>query len=371
MKKRKITFDVLAAIALPLLFVLMLAKPDAVREAAAAALRDAGCVIVPVLFPFAVLSSFLLGSEMFSRTSSTLMRPICRHLHLPDEAGCAVLIGFFAGFPLGIGAVCRLYRDGKIGRDDAERLLALCHNTGPAFVIGYVGAAVFRSVPFGIFLYLTEITTALLIASCMAKNKPYIPSPKTIISKEKPTGFGSALRDSAVAMLMVTSAVVWCRTLVGVLVSVIPGFSGSVAEAVVSAVVECTSGITAASDLPGAATFALAGFSLGFSGISVLLQGASFASEAGLSMKKCTTAKVFQGLFCAAAAALYSRRSTAACMSPVTVVTADYRLLTILEIALLTLFLILPGIIEKFKKRRKHGAGNDIRITAEKSKITS
>ena len=55
-------------------------------------------------------------------------------------------------------------------------------------------------------------------------------------------------------------------------------------------------------EIGGKSGIVLSSFAIGFSGISVLLQGASFASNAGFSLRKTAAAKLLQGTICAIAA---------------------------------------------------------------------
>ena len=69
-------------------------------------------------------------------------------------------------------------------------------------------------------------------------------------------------------------------------------------EAILSSVFEFSSGVSAGARLGGNIGAALTGFSVGFSGISALMQVASFAFESGVSMKKCAVFKLLQGFIC-------------------------------------------------------------------------
>ena len=40
-----------------------------------------------------------------------------------------------------------------IGKEEAERLLGFCNNSGPAFIVGAVGAGIFGSPSVGLALY--------------------------------------------------------------------------------------------------------------------------------------------------------------------------------------------------------------------------
>ena len=341
--------------ALAVLFILMLAKPDVVRESATAALRDAVLLVVPVLFPFAVLSALLVGTKSFSVAAGRLMRPLTKRLRFTEDAGCAILVGFLAGFPLGSAAVCRLYKNGRLGKAEAERLLGLCHNTGPSFIVGYIGAAVFGSVRFGVFLYLTEVLSAVLLACLAAKKEP---RPMPLPPQPQNDGglpFSAALRDSASAMLTVTASVVWFRVLADVAASVLSPLDLPIPRAVLLSFLECTTGVSAASSIGGTLGYALAGFAIGFSGCSVLAQAAAFAGDAGLSMRRCCRGKVWQGLILSAAAALFSLGG-AIPAGGLTHAAVDYRLLTAIEVALLSLALIVPSVLEAIIRHRRAAA---------------
>ena len=345
MQKQKNSAGIWLTAVLVLLMILMLVQSDLVRESAAAAMRDCGTVIIPVLFPLAVLSALLIGSRAFAAAAGRLMRPLCKRLRFSEEAGCAILIGFLCGFPLGSNAVCRLYQSGRLGKEEADRLLALCHNTGPSFIVGYIGAALFDSIRFGIFLYMTEILSAILLAFVAARKAPRpLPHPPKAAS-DGSISLSAALRDSAAAMLTVAASVVFFRTLSAVLGGVIPCLALPIPRAVLLALLECTSGVGAGAATGGAVGFALAGFSLGFSGAAVLSQAAAAASDAGLSIKPCLAAKLRQGLISAFAAVLFTLGG-AVPASKITPVTVDYRLLTAFEVALLTLALIIPSVVE-------------------------
>ena len=60
------------------------------------------------------------------------------------------------------GPVTSLLNAGAVTAREAERLLAFCNNTGPAFFLGALGGGVFRSPRLGARLYLAHIAAAVL-----------------------------------------------------------------------------------------------------------------------------------------------------------------------------------------------------------------
>ena len=76
--------------------------------------------------------------------------------------GCAALIlGLMAGYPLGAASAAGLVQRGEIKREEGERLLGFCNNSGPAFLLGAAGAGVFGSAKAGILLYISHVLAAL------------------------------------------------------------------------------------------------------------------------------------------------------------------------------------------------------------------
>ena len=74
------------------------------------------------------------------------------------EAGAAAFIlGIVSGYPLGAVTAGQLYESNYLTKTEAERLCAFCNNSGPLFIIGSVGAAIYGNAGIGIMLYLFHI----------------------------------------------------------------------------------------------------------------------------------------------------------------------------------------------------------------------
>ena len=92
--------------------------------------------VVPSLLPFFMLSS-LLQQLGLPGILGRLLYPVTQKLFGIGGAGAsALLLGVTGGYPLGADAVARLRRSGALTREQAERALAFCNNSGPAFLVG-------------------------------------------------------------------------------------------------------------------------------------------------------------------------------------------------------------------------------------------
>ncbi|MFR5421544.1 MAG: hypothetical protein ACLTG4_06075 [Oscillospiraceae bacterium] len=80
----------------------------------------------------------------------------------------ALLLGVTGGYPLGADAVARLRRSGTLTREQAERALAFCNNSGPAFLVGAAGVGVFHSAGYGLLLYGVHVLSAVIVGMLFA-----------------------------------------------------------------------------------------------------------------------------------------------------------------------------------------------------------
>ena len=102
-------------------------------------------VIIPSLFPFFVLSALVVDLGLagyIGRALEGFMRPL---FNVPGACASAFVLGFVGGYPVGARTALSLYQKGMCTKTEAERLLSFCNNSGPAFILGVVGAGVFAS----------------------------------------------------------------------------------------------------------------------------------------------------------------------------------------------------------------------------------
>lgn len=136
-------------------------------ETAAAGISDGlllcARVIIPSLFPFLAISAFLSKSGVGDKIGQMLSPLTRKALHVPDAAGCAVIMGMLGGYPVGGKMIAELCREEKINRREARRLFLYCVNPGPAFAISAVGASVLRNRQSGLLLFVSLIISSMFI----------------------------------------------------------------------------------------------------------------------------------------------------------------------------------------------------------------
>jgi len=256
--------------------------------------------VIPSLFPFMVLSA------MASRAAS--------HFTGKNSARTAVILpvflGCLCGFPVGAATVASMYRNGALSKSKAEYLCALCNNTGPAFIIGVIGRSFWGGSEIGVMFYICQIVSAVLVFTVwrIFFGKSKLTTDDLIKNDVKPSekasgtdtfcsGFCNSVAESAVSVVQICGYIVFFKVICDTVRYLVPS---DTVYAILSSILEFTSGTYAAASLEGTLGIALCGFSIGFSGLSVMAQSAGILSRAGLSVSPLFRLKIFTGLVCAA-----------------------------------------------------------------------
>lgn len=120
--------------------------------------------VIPALFPFMILSSVFLSCATALPWKGTVFSTVFR---FPPGEGFLALPCFLGGYPVGAQSVCKAYQEGRLKRDEAQRLLAYSNNAGPSFVFGVVGQ-MFPKAWFPWALWGIHIAGALAAAHCVS-----------------------------------------------------------------------------------------------------------------------------------------------------------------------------------------------------------
>ena len=141
--------------------------PSPAAQGARQGLALCGEVLLPGLFPFFVLSAFAVNTGLVARLGRRAERVTRAVFRLPGACAAALVLGLVGGYPVGASAAAELYRRGLCTKDQAQRLLAMCNNSGPAFLFGVLGARVLGFASGGALLFAIHVAASLLVCLIM------------------------------------------------------------------------------------------------------------------------------------------------------------------------------------------------------------
>lgn len=284
-----------AALLFPVFFgAALLFFPDVSAAAAREGVTLCLQTVLPSLFPFFVLSSLLVQSDVprqLSRAMAGVMYPL---FGVSGAGASALILGLLGGYPVGARTVAELYGRGEIGREEAEQLLAFCNNSGPGFFLGVCGTAVFGSARAGMYLYLIHVGAAL-VTGVLLRRDLGLPRRKAVSRQRAPFDLAAAVQGSFAAVGSVSAFVIFFMVLLRLL-SLVPALAAlpPLPRAALFGFVEMTNGVNA---LPATRTgFVLCAAIMNWGGLSVQTQTCAMLAGSALSARRCVIGKAVQAL---------------------------------------------------------------------------
>ncbi len=278
--------------------------------------------VLPTLFPFFVATELLCQTNftyILGKILNKFMKPV---FNVPGESAVAIILGTISGYPVGAKVVCNLKSQKIISKIEAERLIAYTNNSGPLFILGTVGIALFGNKTLGITLLISHILASLLVGYCFRfwkKNKFDINYRETKFnSKLTPMKIsdigeilGNSIKKAISTILLIGGFIVIFSVILSILESsgilVICtellssfGIPKEISLSTIYGIIELTNGVNLTATLSSSyytLSILLTSFLLGFGGISVLLQVYSIIAKEGISIKPYFYGKLLQGFF--------------------------------------------------------------------------
>lgn len=292
----------LSAIMTTLVLTLTLALTFFLSEEISIAVKNAlllcAGVIIPSVFPFMILSDFLYCFIDFG--SMKKLGDLFEKLFKINRIGLyPFTLGILCGFPLGVKCASSLYADGLISREECERIIGFCNNTGPAFLVCGIGIGLWNNIYDGFALYFATVFSAVAVGVLFSVGK----APTSAeCSKYTSDTFSitRSVRNAGIGCLNICSYLTFFACAVGIIRSflgegliylfTVPFFEVGTATDILSRTVLLSAPIR----------LALSAFAVGFSGFSVHLQAMSFISETDIRVGKYFIMKLAQGLLASA-----------------------------------------------------------------------
>lgn len=316
--KRQWLTDLLVGLMILFAAAGLLIAPKTTSEAAREGLYICIDVLIPSLFPFFVVSTLAIEmglARVIGRAADRFMRPL---FNVGGACAAAVAMGFLGGYPVGAKCALSLYEKKLCSKEETERLLAFCNNSGPAFILGAAGVGILGSSSAGWLLYLTHTAASLTVGFLFRFYKRKTPATpqgydggSSVVSL--PDAFVRSVRTSFSSVFYISSFVIFFTVVIRLLFTggILPvaadflsrlftplGLTGQTAQNLLTGLIELTSGLFS---LQGGATARLAGkmamaaFMLGWAGLSVHCQVLSFIGQSGLSARTYIAGKLLHG----------------------------------------------------------------------------
>ena len=301
LKKAQIP-KVFACIAVIAFMAFMLAKPDYYLDSARRGLSLFASSVLPSLFPFYFCSLLLTYMGAVGTISKVGEKSVKLMYNAPKESAYVLFLSMLCGYPVGASTIYELYSAGVISQKDAKCICSFCSTSGPVFMIGTIGGAIFANQKVGLIVLAAHYMGAIVNGLIYRKKKDDSRDASALSSQSDVDGLLSrAVSKATINMLYVGGYIVICGMIADTLellgirdaLSHLQGASEPVLSAIYSLIemtrasIECSK----CQNLQLGVTLCTGAVSLG--GLSITLQNYTFLSKCGvgfwdLTLKKAT-----------------------------------------------------------------------------------
>lgn len=305
-------FKAILCLLIAAFMVLMLLKPEFYLNSALYGLNLYAVNVLPSLFPFYFFSLMLTFAGAVKATSGIFGKPIRFLYNTPKESAYVMLLSFLSGYPVGASMTYELYEAGIASKRDVKTMAAFASTSGPIFILGTVGSAIFDDVRIGIIVLISHYLSAILNGLIFKnrKNKRDLtgsnqPEAKPTVSLDGDDILGRAITKSTASMLTVGGFIVIAGMLIDtlyllkldVLLERALGEAFTPVFAVIAGSIEMTRGNVILAEVTNIhLKTALSAFIISLGGLSVTLQCYNFLSKCDMSFFSVVLRKLTQSI---------------------------------------------------------------------------
>jgi len=313
----KLIYHIIFSILILICTIFIIVSPNTVLSSTRNSLTMWANIIVPSLFSFLIISELLniTGiNTLIGRILTPIIQPI---LKLPGISSIAIVLGMTSGYPIGAKTTADLLKANKCTIDDANHLITFTNNSGPLFISGAIGIAIYQNTAIANLLLISHYTSAILVGLLFRflKNKEkntssFDNSTIEIINFSKFSNIlGEIIKRSLNTLFMLGGFIVIFAVFTSILdtlgiLTVIsnilfPKLDSYTANSLIYGLLEITTGITrlANSNLSLLFKIILTSFFIGFGGLSVHLQTLNILSDTKISTSRYFIGKTLQAIF--------------------------------------------------------------------------
>lgn len=301
---KKITIGLLLVVC-----VILIINPKIYAASCLNAISVWAVKVLPALFPFFIFSKIIVG--LIEPKQTKLDKLFAKIYHTPATSSSVYMLSILSGYPMGAKLICNMFERGVYTREDAKKMLAFCSVSGPMFMIGTVGVAIFGSFKAGVVILVSNLVASLINGLVFRGKKTDFAAPQLETKQQESSSIlADSVYDALISILLVGSFMVLAFLIVDILKNTQIfafvanllckpfGFNVDIVQAIMAGLVEITRGIIDLNLVNCALQIKviLASGLIGFGGICIMLQSITFLKKLNIKFGFVLLEKLVQGV---------------------------------------------------------------------------
>lgn len=236
-------------------------------------------ILIPALFPFLIVTSFL-GNCPITNAIDFLCIPLSRILHLPRCCGSSVLLGMIGGYPAGASLISDGVKSGNITVSQGEAMQCSCICAGPSFLVLGIGSGMTHSVQIGVYLLISHLIASVV---CGIIFRPKVRQISVSSQRHYDSG-GDAFVKSVISSSSKLISICGFAIISGVFIAILKTLG--IDNILLCGLIEVTAGCLSASRITSSGLIVYLCLFTSLASLSIISQVSSILSSSGISMKK-------------------------------------------------------------------------------------
>ena len=325
-KKNKIILDIILVLCILLLLIILLSSPVHYSNMFIEGLMLFATSVMPGLFPFMFLTRILTNISSIKRLSNKCNKFMQKCFKSPGIGAYTMLLSNISGYPIGAKIIGDLVTNQIVDDCEAKNMLTYSMTSGPIFMIGTVGAIMFRNTKVGIIIMISHLLSNIItgIILCNIKSSKTNRTPlllnEPILNNSKHIEIDKILSDSMISsvqsILIVGGFISIFYVFTGILFDLkviniisipisklfeIIGINPQISRGIMSGIIEVTRGIKELSPFfssyPKIVT-SLSSALISFSGLSIIFQSKAFLAHTKIKTRFLIFSKSVHAIIC-------------------------------------------------------------------------
>ncbi len=193
------------AIALTAFAVILVAFSEALSECVVSSINVCINVIIPSMFAFMVISSYILSSGMYRiifKPLYIILKPI---LPLSEEIFSVFCLSLIGGYPVGVKLLKELIAENKNYSAIAEKTAVFSYCISPTFAVVMLGLGLYNSTEIGLIIYISCVVSNFIMAVIISHTENMM---ITAHISNKKSGLIQSINSSSSALFRICAVIV-------------------------------------------------------------------------------------------------------------------------------------------------------------------
>lgn len=161
LKKNNSSIDLFFSLLIFVIMIIIISNPTKYSNGTINGLNLFINSVLPGLFPFMFLTKLITELGVVFKFTQKCNTVTYKLFGTPGISLYVFIMSILSGYPIGAKIISDLFDKGLINEIDAKKMSIFCTTSGPIFIIGSVGTAMFGQFKIGIILYFSHIISSL------------------------------------------------------------------------------------------------------------------------------------------------------------------------------------------------------------------